>query len=374
MIRRIRRIVAFFLAVIIFMLFSPVAFADELSEYTYELEESAGNNLPQDVKDELSDMDISLTNPESLANLSVEKLWELVKDSFVQGILNPLSLLGKLIGIMLICSIASSLSDDKSHSDKILETVAALATIGVTYEYLSEALAAVVEMLTSLGGFMVSYVPVFVSVVTASSAALSASGYYVALLALCEVVAIAANKILPAISSVIIATSIAESVSPLNDCTFATAVKKVTNRVIAFLSTIFVGVLSINSIVGASADSVAVRSAKFAASSFVPVIGSAVAEAYTTVRGSLSLVRSATGAFGIIAVVFIALRPIMSAAGLSLVVYIAKEIAELFSLKAPKAFLKGMNELMSVLLTASILLSLMFVISTAVLMLSCMNV
>lgn len=53
------------------------------------------------------------------------------------------------------------------------------------------------------------------------------------------------------------------------------------------MMTVFTGLLSIQSIVGTSADTLGVKAAKFVVSNFVPIVGSAVADAYTTMRSGL---------------------------------------------------------------------------------------
>lgn len=369
----LKRIVTLIFWLGAFCLFAPVAYADEIDDFAAQIGQSAQEGLPEAVQDELSDMDISLEDPQSLAEISVQDIFDTAKESFFDGMVRPLPLLGKLMGILLLCSLASGMSSG-TGTEKTCETICVMAVVMLIFDSLSSACTSLIEMLCSLGGFMTSYLPVYVGVTTAGTGVATASGSSIAMLVLSEAVALCANKILPFVCSVIMALSIAQSVSPASDCSIACAIRKVCNKAVAFASTLFVGIISITGIVGASADSVAARCVRFSASSFVPVIGSSVAEAYTTVRGSLSLLRSATGAFGIIAVTLIALGPVLRSVGICVVVLIAKTIAELFSLKAPKAFLGGVGEMMSVILTSSILLSLIFIVSTAVLMISCVNI
>ncbi len=369
-----KRIITLILSIFFLLVYSPTAFADEISDLPYELEETLEGSLDSDVSDELSKRKISLSDPASLNNISVEEIFAYIAEAFSENILSPLSLLGKIVGILLICSLVSSVGDSSDEMSKLIGTVASLAVIGVTYSYLNEALLSVTTMLSDVSQFMLSYVPVYVGVITSSGGAVSASGYYVALLSLCEVIAVIGKAVLPTICGCMVAISIAESISPISGMDVASSIKKTLNRFFGLFATIFVGVLSVKSLVGASADSIAVRGAKYAASSFVPVVGSAVSEAYTTVVGSLSLIRSATGAFGMIAVLFIVLRPIISVVALSLVLWLSKATAELLAVKSASRFLGGVSDIVSVMLTASILLSMLFVISTAVLMMTCLNV
>ena len=63
--------------------------------------------------------------------------------------------------------------------------------------------------------------------------------------------------------------------------------------------TIFTGLLSIQSVVGSSADTLTSKTAKYVISNCVPVVGGAVSDAYSTVKGSLSLLKNGIGGVGI---------------------------------------------------------------------------
>ena len=52
-------------------------------------------------------------------------------------------------------------------------------------------------------------------------------------------------------------------------------------------------------------DSVAVKGIRFAISSLVPVLGSSISEAYSSVIGSINLIKGSVAALGIIAVILI---------------------------------------------------------------------
>ena len=64
----------------------------------------------------------------------------------------------------------------------------------------------------------------------------------------------------------------------------AESVKKLVIWVLGIVMTLFTGLLSIQSFAGAAADNLSARAVKFAASSFIPVIGGSVSEAYSAVK------------------------------------------------------------------------------------------
>ena len=60
-------------------------------------------------------------------------------------------------------------------------------------------------------------------------------------------------------------------------------IAKAVKWILGFCMTLFTGLLTVHSLVTASADSAASRAVKFAVSSFVPVVGGALGEALRTV-------------------------------------------------------------------------------------------
>ena len=137
--------------------------------------------------------------------------------------------------------------------------------------------------------------------------------------------------------------------------------------------TIFTGLLTIQSITGAATDSLASRTAKFAASSFIPIVGGAVSEAYSTVYGSLGVIRSGAGTIGIIIICIIVLRPIVTILAVKFVVTLGKIVCELFGQHESSEFLGGTNAVLSIGLGIVICFSMIFIVATAVVMLTAMN-
>ncbi|MBQ5332368.1 MAG: hypothetical protein J6K92_03795, partial [Oscillospiraceae bacterium] len=169
--------------------------------------------------------------------------------------------------------------------------------------------------------------------------------------------------------SLCMAMNIIDAVNPSFSLSSVTGLmKKLTALLMGFGMTIFTGLLSIQSIVGASADTLGVKAAKFVVSNFVPVVGSAVADAYSTMRSGLGLLRGAAGAFGIIAVCITLLPPILETACLYLAMTAGEAAAEMFGIKELGTFFRGAASVLSLCLAVLACFGVMFVISTVILM------
>lgn len=95
----------------------------------------------------------------------------------------------------------------------------------------------------------------------------------------------------------------------LNISRLAELIKKVSVWGLSLLMTVFMSILSAQTFVRNAADSVLIRTAKFAVSSGVPIVGGTISDAVNTVSASLSLLHSGIGTYGIIAVLVMILPP-----------------------------------------------------------------
>lgn len=355
---------AVMMAVLTLLSGGTTAYADYAEDISQQLE-AASDTLSDEAKE-------ALENSGGYEKITIGYILGYVWDAITDRLSVPFRLLGKLLGIVLICSMFSALSDE-GELGGTLSAVGALSAVGVLYVQISEAMDIVCEMLSELNTFMLAYIPVFAGLLTGSGYSGTASGYYVMLMFLCEVISLFAQKLIVPLCSVILAVSVVEGLSPNVGGGLSSGLKKGIQWALGLSATAFVGVLSVKSIVASAADSVAVRAAKFTASSFVPVIGSAVSEAYTTVSGSVALIRSSAGSMGVLAVVFIAVRPVAAVAMMGLAVKLCSFFAGVLGVKSISRLLSGASDVFSILMTIAILMGLLFVIATALMMLSCMN-
>jgi stage III sporulation protein AE len=91
----------------------------------------------------------------------------------------------------------------------------------------------------------------------------------------------------------------------------ASLLKQVAGWGLGIILTIFVAVVSIQGSVGAVADGVASKTAKFAIGTFIPVAGSYLADAADTVLSCALLIKNAAGIAVMIGVIAICLVPIL---------------------------------------------------------------
>lgn len=367
-------ILAIITAALAVLLFPFSVSAEEIS--LGELAEEYGINevseaLPYDAESFLRDKGISPDDPDSITKLTprtvISYMWEKLKYSAAA----PVRLFGIVLSVIILGAASGAAADSMGNkgSNGLYRTVTVMIAIILTVPSMESCIKNAAATLKSGSEFMLCYVPVFAGISAAAGNAASSLSYNAIVLLIAEVsVNIASDMLMPVIS-VCMAMNIIDAVNPTFSLSSVTGLmKKITSLFLGFGMTVFTGLLSIQSIVGASADTLGVKAAKFVVSNFVPVVGSAVADAYSTMRSGLGLLRGAAGAFGIIALCVTLLPPVLETLCLYLAMTAGEAAAQMFGVKELGTFFKGAASVLY--LTAAVLacFGVMFVISTVILM------
>jgi len=121
--------------------------------------------------------------------------------------------------------------------------------------------------------------------------------------------------------------------------------------VTVFIMSIFMFIFSFKNILAQGADSISIKTAKFAISSFVPIVGASINDALRTVSSSLSLIKNASGIIAIISIALIIL-PIIIYVFLSKVSFgLLASIARLLHCEKQSVILEEADSLCAYMLT-----------------------
>lgn len=347
--------------------------ADELNIDTEGIDE----NLTPEVKEFFEENNISPSNPETMTEISPKDVFAYIWDQFKTAMKKPLKVFASIMAVILIAAFIESMEDSMSNKSlsKIFGVICVLISVGIISDAVSESLKTAAEALNSGGTFMIGYVPVFAGITASSGSVTSAVSYNMLLLLVAETAVQLSGELIIPVLSVCMAMGIVESINPDFHLSGITeAVKNVVTFTLGFIMTIFIGLLSLQSIVGASADTLGVKAAKFMVSNCIPVVGGAIADTYTTVKSSLGLLRGGAGFFGIAAIFLIILPPILEIAAVKLMLTAADVVSELFGVSQIKIMIKNSNWVMTTVFSLLICFSVMLIISTAVLMLVGLNI
>lgn len=352
--------------VLLFVFAMPVSASDDT--YTAEYEASGADELSSyltdDAKKYFYENGIDPADSDWVQNLSAENVFSHILTLFGSGIKAPLKSAGVALGLILLAAAFPSLSDSSTKNGEIIAVLCVAVCIASP---VWKTVFAAVEAVKGSSSFMLCFVPVFAGIVAVSGGAVSSVSMSALLLGAAEAVgAVAAFAILPMMGSYL-GISLCTSVSPLcsnND--IAEGIRRIAFWVLSLITTVFIGILSIQTAVNSSADSLALKTGKFIIGTAVPIGGAALSEAAATVTASLSLLRSSVGIYAIVALAVILLPIIIEMLIWRLMIFLCSCVSGQFSLGGVTRLLKAVDMMLSLLIGMVLLIAAMFIISLTV--------
>ncbi|MCL2212814.1 MAG: hypothetical protein FWB93_03175, partial [Oscillospiraceae bacterium] len=276
-----------------------------------------------------------------------------------------------IIGLILITACITAMKDSfKSEgAGKIIEWATVIITAVIVYTAAFSQFALLQDMLTRLHGLLTGLLPFITALNIASGSVTTAAVTGVQItLVLAIISSIAYYALLP-ILQVCFGLNLTSHVSKSHGLTLISDfVRNGFLFLIGGITAVLGIIFAFQANVAQSADTVALRTMKFAAGSWIPVVGSSVSEALRTVMGSLNLIRSTTGAIGIVSVLMIGLPTILSLAAAKLSFTFAAGIAEMLSCGDVAKMLGGVNKLLNFAIAIAVIFNVMTIFSLGVFM------
>ena len=131
--------------------------------------------------------------------------------------------------------------------------------------------------------------------------------------------------------------------------------KKTVKTICIFCFSTLLGILGLTHALASSADSVAMRSVRFAAGTFIPIIGSAVGEGSKTLGASLRLVKTQCGVLCIAVLAILILKPLLLLYIQKLFLSFAASVGEILGESRCSGFFRSIGQVLD--LIAALLIS-----------------
>ncbi len=314
------------------------------------------------VSDGLESLGIEPDDPSTVTSLSAEGIigyvFGLIRESFAK----PLRLILAGAVFAAICRVSMTLS----YKGGIYGEFFAIACFIAVSPQITEAFQSAISAMLGCHAFMLTYIPAFAAVVAASGNITAAVSYNAVLLYFCEGAAALATGLLRPILACMLVLSAAQAISP-ELVNITSALKNALTVAVGFIMTLFLGVISLQTIVGRGTDSLLLRAGKYAVSSFVPVIGYSLSESYKAVSLSLSAIRTAVGAFGIVILLLFLLSPIITAQLYKAACSVCAWLSRIIGSERIASLFSGLSDVFGFLGTVLTVFMLMMVVSTGIL-------
>ncbi len=330
--------------------------------------ESLYDALSEETKDTLSRMGVDTPDSDVMDSVSVSAVFSEIIRLISSQSKDVISFSAVLIGVMLLYSVVKGMGTSFSSvsTQEVLSVISALSVACILAVPLCNIISMSENIIRMSSDFMLAYIPVMVSVLMACGKTVSGAGYYSLMIFYAEFIARVSSSVIVPCLNVFLGISVSSSLVPeikLNG--ILSLFSKSIKWILSFTFTMFTALLSFKTLISASVDNVSTRAVRYTMSSFVPVIGAALSEAYRTVNASFRLLRSGVGVFAIFAV-FTMFLPIL----VKLVLWmfslgILKNLSATLDLTVPCEMFFAISTVMSVLLAVIICIAALYIISTA---------
>ncbi len=268
--------------------------------------------LPEDMSELADGIGFDPSDPESLEGLSAENIFTLIINMLTKGLARPFSVLCSVLAVLLTASLISGAAERREGIRSLGEGLSSAAVAAVVLLPAYSCFRASVNALKAAAVFMLGFVPIFAGILAASGKSVTSSLTAASLLTAAEAVEqISAFVVLPAVA-VVLSLGVASVFSGRVGAGCVGSVKRLIGFCMTAVMTVFSAVISVQSFIGGSADSLSLRAAKYVASG-APVIGGAVSEAAGVVSSCLGMLKGSAAVYAVICLCSILLPVLLEA-------------------------------------------------------------
>lgn len=357
-----------FAVICMFVLFGTPCRA-EVSERFEEGISRIEDSVDDNTKNEMKQLGISDVDDVITGGIDQAAIWRYLADLLTKYSSGPLSALLILTAVILLSSVAESYTFSLRYTETkdIMGVAVSLFFVTVVISPMTETVSLAVSVIRGASSLMTLYLPVMAGIMAFSGHMISSGGYYAAVVTAAQLLSKIASGVLAPLLNVFLSLSVSASISSkVRLGGLIETVSKGFKYGITFVMSVFIAVIGLNGALSGAADSVADKAAKYGLSSFIPLIGASVSEAYGAIQSSVGVLRSGVGVF-VIAAVFVSFAPLLMRTVLwSAVLGISKSIGEMLSVSSSMMIMNALIQFVSALRALLIAVMTVFIISSSI--------
>ncbi len=285
---------------------------------------------------------------------------------------NPIRLLAKLCGLLLLAAVGQGLCTPRASQEltELVDIVSALTVFSLCMTPILSLTQAFGNAIDSSRTYIISFVPVFASALTACGQVGGAALYSGFFFGISMLIADALHRIGIPLTRILLALNAASTVGGTVDLSKMTAcVCKWIKWLLSFCATVFGACIGLQTIFAHSADSLAMKTGKFILSSSIPVVGHAISDAMGSVLSGMKLLKGTVG-FAVIAVLAASFVPILVRCFAYHVVFsIGELVAAATGSSRSAKLLSGLSECVSLYISMLFFFGLVVITSTILMIL-----
>ena len=251
-------------------------------------------------------------------------------DKLAQGLVryffNVLWENARLLGVIIILTVLSAILETVQTAfasqlvSKVAFWVVHLVLIVLAISSFREATQYAGGAIDTMTAVMFGSLPVVLALITASGGLTSAAAFHPLIVFIVNAMGLVVHSwVFPMIFFSAVLTIVSAVSGRYRVTELAGFIRNVTLAVLGIGMSSFLGIMSVQGSLASIADGVTLRSAKFVASTFVPVIGKALSDASESIAGASLIVKNATGVASAVVLLLICAFPALKILALSVV-------------------------------------------------------
>ncbi len=346
---------------------------DDIYNTQYELSGASNliDELPNDVQKKLKDIGVTSPSWQELNSMSFFDIFSSIMNTVEQQAVTPLNCVVKIMGVVMLVALINSVKSSIASSTltSVLDSVAVLTVSIILIQPICHTIEYSATIIKLSADFMLAFIPIMVAIMLTMGQSLQSAGNYTIVMGAGTVVSQISTNILVPLLNTFLGMSVVSGISQkVNLSGFCELINKVVKWVLTFTMSVFTAILTMQSIITSSADSAGTKATRFAISSFVPLVGGALSEAYQTVRGCMSMLKSGVGVFAILATGTIYIPALTSCVLWLIAINIAIALAGVFDMGQIIKLLKCVTIVINVLIAILLCCMLIFIVSSAIML------
>lgn len=293
----------------LFLLFgftlSSAAFEADFDNLQESVSDELFSSIDKDVLSVLEEMGINENNIFDISNFSLENITGFFSATLKEKAKKCISDIFTLLCVIMLSGTVSSLFIG-SRNENFVSDMSVIILLLLTVNIIAKSMSATISVLKLSGSFMLSFVPIYTLIISLSGNAASALTYNSLIMIFAETFSSVITYILPDFIGVLFCLIISFSMNEsINVGRLINFVNKTVSILLGVSAGAFTGFLSLKNILSVSIDSASVKSIRFLISSLIPVIGSSISEAYSSLIGSINLIKGSVAIVGIVVILII---------------------------------------------------------------------
>lgn len=328
-------------------------------------------NVDSATKEYLEELGIDTESGDGISDISLKTVFKFLFTLVTDKTKRISAFLVIVIAVIITNSILASFVESNTAAKTAINYISVLSIITAIIVPLKELIINTGVVIKTAAIFTDTYVPILGAIVAASGNVKLAFTYNSFAIALSSFIAEVADKFFIPIVNMLFAFNI------LTSFTFESykhkiikSAKRLVIITLSLISTVYTGLLTTQSILAVSSDSLTVRGIRFFSGTFIPVVGAGVSESVSSIMSSLSVMRNTAGVIIIVIVLLIFLPIIIEL----LVWYFALQFcsitADLFGNNDISVMLEELSSVVSLINIILFYITFVLIISTGIIIVS----